>query len=81
LSTGSGPLAVAAWLASLLMAGFMLHAGQGVLIPLALAVLIWQLINAISARFQQVRIAGRSLRAGSACSRAWSRQRWRSGSW
>jgi AI-2 transport protein TqsA len=61
LSTGSGPLAVAAWLASLLMAGFMLHAGQGVLIPLALAVLIWQLINAISARFQQVRIAGRSL--------------------
>jgi AI-2 transport protein TqsA len=57
-----GPLRAAVWLALFLMAGYLLHAGRNVLIPLALAVLIWQLINAISARLQRLRVRGRALR-------------------
>ena len=58
MPTGSGPFVAAIWLALLLMAGYLLHAGRAVLIPLALAVLIWQLINAVSARAQGIRIGG-----------------------
>ena len=58
MPTGSGPFVAAIWLALLLMAGYLLHAGRAVLIPLALAVLIWQLINAVSARVQGIRIGG-----------------------
>ncbi len=54
----AGPFVAAGWLAVLLMAGYLLHAGRSVLIPLALAVLVWQLINAVSARVQGIRIGG-----------------------
>ena len=57
----SAPLVLAAWLGVALMGGYLLHVGSGVLIPFALAVLIWQLINAASERFDRVRIAGRAL--------------------
>lgn len=57
---GSKPLVVAAWLAIMLVTGWLLVAGREVLIPLALAVLIWHLINAIAARYQKIRIRGRS---------------------
>jgi predicted PurR-regulated permease PerM len=55
---GLGPFQAAGWLALVLMAGYLLHAGRSVLIPLALAVLIWQLINAVSARVQEIAIGG-----------------------
>src|SRR3954447_1569757 len=58
MPTGSAPIAAATWLALLLMIGFLLYAGRPVLIPLALAVLIWQLVNAVSARLQRIEIAG-----------------------
>ena len=58
MPTGSAPIVAATWLALLLMTGFLLYAGRPVLVPLALAILIWQLINAVSARLQQVEIAG-----------------------
>ncbi len=56
----AGPFLVAGWLAVLLMGGYLLHVGRGVLIPLALAVLIWQLINAVSTRLQGLSIGGYS---------------------
>ncbi len=62
MTLGPAPLAAACWLAVALIGGYLLHIGRGVLIPLALAVLIWQLINATSERFERVRIAGRELR-------------------
>jgi predicted PurR-regulated permease PerM len=43
------------------MTGLILVAGSDVLIPLALAVLIWQLINAIAARYRRIRIRGQAL--------------------
>jgi predicted PurR-regulated permease PerM len=58
MPTVAGPFLVAGLLAVLLMGGYLLHAGRSVLIPLALAVLIWQLINAVSARVQGISIAG-----------------------
>jgi AI-2 transport protein TqsA len=58
MPTGPGPFMAAGWLALVLMAGYLLHAGRAVLIPLALAVLIWQLINAVSARVQGIQIGG-----------------------
>jgi AI-2 transport protein TqsA len=58
LPTGSSPLIAAAWLALLLMTGLILAAGRDVLIPLALAVLIWQLVNAIAVRYRKIRIRG-----------------------
>ena len=54
----AGPFVPAAWLALILLAGYLLHAGRSVLIPLALAILIWQLINAISTRVQRISFAG-----------------------
>jgi predicted PurR-regulated permease PerM len=54
----AGPFVPAGWLALVLLAGYLLHAGRSVLIPLALAVLIWQLINAISSRVQRITLAG-----------------------
>ena len=58
-STSSTPLVAAAWLATLLMTGLILAAGRDVLIPLALALLIWHLINALAARYGKVRVRGR----------------------
>ena len=52
------PLLAAAWLAVLALGGFVLHVGRTVLIPLALALLICQLINAAAVRLQRVRIRG-----------------------
>jgi AI-2 transport protein TqsA len=60
LPIGIGPLRAALWLAILLTAGYLLHAGRAVLIPLALAVLIWQLINAAAERLRKIRIRGRA---------------------
>jgi predicted PurR-regulated permease PerM len=40
------------------MAGALLATGRDVLIPLALAVLIWQLVNAIAGHYQGLRIGG-----------------------
>ena len=54
----AGPFVPAAWLALILLAGYLLHVGRSVLIPLALAILIWQLINAISTRVQRISFAG-----------------------
>ena len=48
MPTGSAPIVAATWLALLLMTGLLLYAGRPVLVPLALAVLIWQLINAVA---------------------------------
>lgn len=56
---GAGPLVAAAWVALALMLGLILAAGRDVLIPLALAVLLWQLVNAIAARYGRLRIGGR----------------------
>lgn len=53
------PLIAASWLAILIMAGSILIGGRAVLIPFALAVLIWQLINAIASRYQKVWLLGR----------------------
>ncbi|MFO1036240.1 MAG: AI-2E family transporter [Geminicoccaceae bacterium] len=50
---------MAAWMAIVLMAGIFLAAARHILIPLALAVLIWQLINAIAGRFRRLRFRGR----------------------
>ena len=58
MPTGSAPIVAATWLALLLMTGLLLYAGRPVLVPLALAILIWQLINAVSARLQQIEFAG-----------------------
>jgi predicted PurR-regulated permease PerM len=60
LFTGSKPMVAAAWLVLLVTTGLILIAGRDVLIPLALAVLIWQLINAIAAGYGKFRIRGRT---------------------
>ena len=54
------PLIAASWLAIFFLAGSLLIGGRAVLIPFALAVLIWQLINAIASRYQKVWLLGRS---------------------
>jgi predicted PurR-regulated permease PerM len=59
LATSPTPLAAAAWLATLLMLGLILAAGRDVLIPLALALLIWHLINAIARHYGRLRVRGR----------------------
>ena len=64
MSTGSSPLIAAAWLALLLMTGLILAAGRDVLIPLALAVLIWQLVNAIAARYRKGSVRSRATAPG-----------------
>ena len=58
MPTGSAPITAAIWLALLLMMGFLLYAGRPVLVPLTLSILIWQLINAVSARLERIEIAG-----------------------
>jgi predicted PurR-regulated permease PerM len=61
LTVVPAPLVMAGWLGVAVMSGYLLHVGRGVLIPLALASLFWQLINAASHRFDRVRIGGRPL--------------------
>ena len=58
MPTGSAPITAAIWVALLLMTGFLLYAGRPVLVPLALSVLIWQLINAVSVRLERFKVAG-----------------------
>ena len=58
MPTGSAPITAAIWVALLLMTGFLLYAGRPVLVPLALSVLIWQLINAVSVRLERLEVAG-----------------------
>ena len=58
MSTSSRPLVAVAWLALILMTSLILVVGRDVLIPLALAVLIWQLINAIAARYRKYWLRG-----------------------
>ncbi|MFO1038839.1 MAG: AI-2E family transporter [Geminicoccaceae bacterium] len=53
-------IVAAAWLIVVILVGALLVIGRDVLIPLALAVLIWQLINAIAARYRKVRIRGQT---------------------
>jgi AI-2 transport protein TqsA len=64
LPTGSRPLVAAAWFVLLAVAGLVLVAGRDVLIPLALAVLIWPLIHAIAARYRKIRFRGRTAGRG-----------------
>ncbi len=56
------PVVAAAWLAIVMLTGMLLVAGRNVLIPLALAVLIWQLVNATAERLHRIRIRGRAPR-------------------
>ena len=63
MPTVFGPTQAAVWLALILLSGYLLYVGRAVLIPLALAILIWQLINAVTARLDRIRIAGRPLTA------------------
>ncbi len=58
LSNGLRPLLAAAWLALLLMSGWLLFVGRDVLIPVALAMLIWQLVNAIAAKYRKLHLGG-----------------------
>lgn len=55
------PLTTAALLALVLLVGGVLVAGRDVLIPLALSVLIWQLINAIAARYRKLSFGGEAV--------------------
>lgn len=54
------PVMAAAWLAIVVIVGSILVAGRAVLIPLAMAVLIWQLINALGQLYRKVRIRGQT---------------------
>jgi len=56
------PVVAAAWLAIVVLTGSLLVAGRNVLIPLAVAVLIWQLVNATAERLHRIRIRGRAPR-------------------
>ncbi len=59
MSTGLKPLLAAAWLAVVILSGSVLIGGRDVLIPFALAALIWQLINATAARCRKIPLIGR----------------------
>ncbi|MFO1069550.1 MAG: AI-2E family transporter [Geminicoccaceae bacterium] len=48
------------WVLIVVVVGTVLAMGSRVLIPMALAVLIWQLINAVSEQIRRVRFAGQS---------------------
>ena len=48
----------AAWLIIVALVGLVLIGGREVLVRLALAVLVWQLINAVATRYRSVRIGG-----------------------
>lgn len=50
-----------AWLLGILIIGTILVFGQNVLIPLAVAIMIWHMINAIANRYAKISINGRSL--------------------
>jgi hypothetical protein len=58
LSSSLKPIVAAAWLLMLVLAGEILIGGRDVLVRLALAVLLWQLINAIAAGYRRIRIRG-----------------------
>lgn len=55
------PVVVAASLATFVMAGYLLVIGRDVLIPIAIAILLWQMINAIAARYRRIGLGGREL--------------------
>lgn len=57
--SGLKPLVAAAWLAVVVLAGSVLIGGRDVLIPFALAALIWQLINAVAGRLRKIPVIGR----------------------
>jgi predicted PurR-regulated permease PerM len=59
VSAGLKPLLAAAWLAGVILVGSVLIGGRDVLIPFALAALIWQLINAFAARCRKIPLVGR----------------------
>jgi predicted PurR-regulated permease PerM len=59
VSSGLKPLLVAAWLVTVIFLGLVLIGGRDVLIPFALAALIWQLINAFAARCRKIPVVGR----------------------
>jgi AI-2 transport protein TqsA len=52
------PLIAAAWLGLAVLVATILAFGRGVLVPLALAILIWHMINAIARRYRKIRILG-----------------------
>jgi AI-2 transport protein TqsA len=56
----SKAVVAAAWLWIVVLTGSLLVWGREVLIPLALAVLIWQLLNALAAAYRRVRILGQT---------------------
>lgn len=58
MSSSLKPIVAAAWLLMLVLAGEILIGGRDVLVRLALAVLLWQLINAIAAGYRRIRIRG-----------------------
>ncbi|MDF1585083.1 AI-2E family transporter [Marinimicrococcus flavescens] len=54
------PVLAASWLVIVVLLGGILVAGREVLIPLALAIVIWQLVNAIARLYRRVRIRGQT---------------------
>src|SRR5215475_189148 len=50
------PLVAASWLIMVVLVGVILVGGREVLVRLALAVLLWQLINAIAGHYRRIRI-------------------------
>lgn len=52
------PLLAVAWLGLAVLVTSVLALGRAVLVPLAIAVLIWHLINAIARRYRKIRILG-----------------------
>lgn len=54
------PVLAVSWLGIVLLVGSIVIIGRDVLIPLALAVLIWQLINAVADFWQRLRVRGES---------------------
>jgi AI-2 transport protein TqsA len=54
------PLVAFAWLGIVVLLGYILAVGRDVLIPLALAVFVWQLVNALQRQIRRVRIGGQT---------------------
>lgn len=61
MSTRLQPVMAASWLVIVVLVGSVLVAGREVLIPLALAVVIWQLVNAIARLYRRVRVRGQTV--------------------
>ncbi len=58
MSSSLKPLVASAWLLMVVLVSVILIGGREVLVRLALAVLLWQLINAIAAFYRRIRIGG-----------------------